>query len=449
MNDATASALARLIQQYGLALIGEPARLRSLLYDECPESKREISALLQAQEEGIPDDLQRIHSGEPLRSLGARLTRRLSTQRALASEAADWAVRAWAQALGIDLGADAGVGPATDAGPLAADMVSKTETVAAPAQPITGPTGPMAWWQTLAARSRVMVVGGVVALAGAFGWLMSPGTHLEITQIEMPERFVADGKRRDVLVTFQARNTTARSVDIRFVSGDGKWNPNAWSVNLPAGAVTQGRASLGGMSYSSQQPARSTFEFVLVAQDGRRSAPFTKTFDIEPAPATPPRITGVTIPRLIYVGREFSATIAFEDPDGDVVKLERRVVESTSSAWAPEVVTQEFPALQGKRSGAAIYAFPASPVSHKSAVEFVLIDARGNRSEPRRVAMEVLAAPASPPSNTRVDLPQSPRAPAVVPPAGGPSRQNCVPPGHLSPGERWAWFQRYCLGIRR
>lgn len=486
MDDVAARALSRLIEQYGQGLAAESTRLRSLLQDECPEAKRQIAALMQAIEEGIPQDLLVVHSGEPVQSVASRLAKRLSDNRALAREAAEWAVSAWANALGITLP----TAVASTHGPRMDEWSSDDEVPSSPrgkepAQHLphepagaaddgtgrkvepnvlsTAQAALGARWRELSSTARAALGGCAAAALALVGWLALSSPPLAITRVEMADAFVADGKRRDVLLEFNARSATLRSVDIRFVRGDGNWNPAAWSINLPADAAQKGRATIGSMSYNSQRPARSTFEYVLVTADGRRSAPFEKTFDIQPAPSTPPRITSINLPGPVYVGRDFTASITFEDPDGDVAKIERRVVENTS-AWAQDLFTQDAVGTQGKKAGTTTYTFQAPKVPFKSTVEFVLIDARGSRSEPRRIALDVLPAPVantSQPSGSAAAAvvrgdqrqPQSqqlPQPPEQQSQGGFPARfSNCVPPSGLPPQQIPAWIQRNCFGVRR
>jgi hypothetical protein len=77
-NNAVPPALKSLIDRYGAGLLGEPSRLRWLLQDECPQAKKEISVLLLALDERVPQDLLRVYSGEPIQSLSPRLAKRLA-----------------------------------------------------------------------------------------------------------------------------------------------------------------------------------------------------------------------------------------------------------------------------------------------------------------------------------------------------------------------------------
>ena len=75
MNNEVANALRGLYSQFGAPILSQPPRLASLLRDECPHNKPEISALVKALEERVPQDLLGSHSGEPPGSLASRLSK--------------------------------------------------------------------------------------------------------------------------------------------------------------------------------------------------------------------------------------------------------------------------------------------------------------------------------------------------------------------------------------
>ena len=234
------SALRALVDRYGVSLIGESGRLRGLLQDECPQAKREISVLLQALDDRVPQDLMRVHSGEPIASLSPRLAKRLSDEKAMSPQASRWAVATWAQGLGLEtalgLGPDfvgsadepAHCAPAAGVGPIAANEVFADTAPEVPAPPPRR----VPWWAIAAA---VMVL-GVVAWFG----FMQP--HLDIKAVEMQGTFVGDGKPHAVRLQVDARNSTPHEVEVRFVRGDGNWNaePTRYPVAATASEIDAG-----------------------------------------------------------------------------------------------------------------------------------------------------------------------------------------------------------------
>jgi hypothetical protein len=435
VNDAAADALARILEQFGRGLLAEPTRLRSLLFDEAPDARREITALLHALDERVPDDLIKSHAAEPIGSLAPRLAKRLADRTGLAREAADWAVRAWAKSLGIGLGAAAAAAaPSSDAarsqdewgeteeqqaakrrgGDRTTDRIADRTTHRTTdriADRTTDRTANRTADRTTRAglaptqRRAIAIVAAAAAAIGIWWWQHEP--PLEITRVEMAEPFVGDGKRREVMVDFDAGGRTVRTIEVRFVQGDGKWTPPNWTANVAPDASARNRASAGTLHYSGAQAARATFAYVLVTADGRRSAPFEKTWEILAPPSSAPRISGITVPNPIYVGRDFALTVAFEDADADVAKMERRVVES-SSPWPQELSVVELSGVQGRKSGTFPYRFQAAKGTSRSTLEFVLIDSRGNRSEPRRVTIDIVAAPERGAPAAVEDRPQAP-----------------------------------------
>ncbi len=99
MNNEARQKLREIVDTYGQSVVNDPRRCKALLLDLCGQHRREIFVLNAAQEEHVANDLQDIRGGIPLPVLVAQLTRRLVDNRALAEDAARWAVMAWAYAL--------------------------------------------------------------------------------------------------------------------------------------------------------------------------------------------------------------------------------------------------------------------------------------------------------------------------------------------------------------
>jgi ABC-type amino acid transport substrate-binding protein len=92
--------LVSMVFRFGTDLARDPRRLQAVLRDMIGDHPAEISALVAAAEEGVPDAL--LESSDPGSSAAMeRLTRRLKERRALAAKAAEWAVESWARALRI------------------------------------------------------------------------------------------------------------------------------------------------------------------------------------------------------------------------------------------------------------------------------------------------------------------------------------------------------------
>ena len=163
MNDEVRQALVKLLASFGTSLITEPRRLRNLLSDECPGSKREISVLVKAAEENLVAQLQSSASA-PWETVSGRLVSRLMHDAAIAEDAACWAVESWALALGRVIPVTAipgtkvnpvpqpsGPQPGGKAGkptlPLNPGTTATGPTVQPPTQPQKPPIAPRSWWK--------------------------------------------------------------------------------------------------------------------------------------------------------------------------------------------------------------------------------------------------------------------------------------------------------------
>ena len=98
--------LRQMVETYGREVCLDPRRCEGLLRDLCPGEKRDISLLLTALRERIPEELVAAGQGQPIAVLAARLGKRLSDTLGLNEEAARWAVGSWALALGLASAAD-------------------------------------------------------------------------------------------------------------------------------------------------------------------------------------------------------------------------------------------------------------------------------------------------------------------------------------------------------
>jgi hypothetical protein len=101
MNEQARQTLRDLIAHHGRSFCDEPGRCRRLLQDALPTCRREIFVLVSALEEQVVTDLLAGLGGRFWDVIAGRLTRRLVDNRAMADDAARWAVESWALALGV------------------------------------------------------------------------------------------------------------------------------------------------------------------------------------------------------------------------------------------------------------------------------------------------------------------------------------------------------------
>src|SRR5688572_15711085 len=101
MNEQPRRKLREIVERHGHTVIQNARRCEGLLRDYSGRHRREVSVLVSALEEHVPQDLLTSSAGAPREVLLKRLARRLTDQQALSEQAAAWAVNSWAFALGL------------------------------------------------------------------------------------------------------------------------------------------------------------------------------------------------------------------------------------------------------------------------------------------------------------------------------------------------------------
>src|SRR6266545_5280707 len=97
MDAAAREALGRLVGGADTELLGDARRVRELLQDTCPQSRREVMVLVAAVEEGLPLRLRRLTAGGMGPGELGRLATELTRTRGLDPVMASWAVGGWAE----------------------------------------------------------------------------------------------------------------------------------------------------------------------------------------------------------------------------------------------------------------------------------------------------------------------------------------------------------------
>ena len=96
LSDSPRRTLSKLLTDYGLDLLDDPARMNALLADLSGEFDRERFLLVHALREGIPADLLSQKRGSTASE--RRLTKRLQKRYGVSDKAAQWAVESWSEA---------------------------------------------------------------------------------------------------------------------------------------------------------------------------------------------------------------------------------------------------------------------------------------------------------------------------------------------------------------
>lgn len=99
--SAVQRALSSVIDLYGPSLLRDPDRLKGYLRDNCAGATREITLVMAAMTDGVPQAMLAVHSDDDLRALLPQLVTRLTERAAIERIPATWAVRAWAHALAV------------------------------------------------------------------------------------------------------------------------------------------------------------------------------------------------------------------------------------------------------------------------------------------------------------------------------------------------------------
>ena len=101
MNERVRHKLSEIIGRYGRDICSQPKRCKGLLLDHCAGDRSEVFVLVSALEEQVVDDLLQGLGGQSWGLVSGRLIRRLVENRAMAEDAALWAVESWALVLGV------------------------------------------------------------------------------------------------------------------------------------------------------------------------------------------------------------------------------------------------------------------------------------------------------------------------------------------------------------
>jgi outer membrane lipoprotein SlyB len=295
MNNDVAGVLRGLYGKFGAQILAQPPRLASLLRDECPEHRREISALVKALEEHVPQDLLNSQSGEPPGSLASRLSKRLSEEHLLHREASSWAVWAWAHGLGLgdeyrsdaleqpELHSEIVVEPGPQPLPSAGESRGAPSSQVPRQQPVPVPDPlPPArhqLWPVLIAA--VVLIGlGIAAKQTIFKAPPPPPPH--IASIQVPPRLRV-GKPYTFAIHFDSAPAGVVAVERHVVVSNVQWvEPN--SNQKVSGMEAQSQGTIQYAFVPESKPLQATLQFVLVDRNGQRSQPQTVSYEVTPIP---------------------------------------------------------------------------------------------------------------------------------------------------------------------
>lgn len=101
LNERLWQILQEMITTYGTEICQEPGRLEGLLRDQCGQYRREIRLLIDTVKEGVVTELRSGTPSVPLELLIPKLCKKIEQNLMLSPDAAEWAVKSWAAALGL------------------------------------------------------------------------------------------------------------------------------------------------------------------------------------------------------------------------------------------------------------------------------------------------------------------------------------------------------------
>jgi hypothetical protein len=234
MNEQPRRKLREIIERHGRAVVEDVRRCEGLLRDYSGEHRREVSVLVSALEERVPQELLAVPAGTPREVLLARMARRLSEDRALSEPAAAWAVNSWALALGLvsdeELKAFAGrstTPPEDDGGPVRVEDESGLKSAeqasnkaSAPAHASSAPAGAASVvvsargggdYESITQALRSVAPGGRI--------VVRPGTYEEGIVLDKRVEIVGDGSPGEVVVRSTGASCLKSSAERARVAG--------------------------------------------------------------------------------------------------------------------------------------------------------------------------------------------------------------------------------------
>jgi F-box protein 11 len=223
MNEQPRQKLRELVARHGQTVVGDARRCEGLLKDYAGEYRREVSVLVSALEEQVPQDMLGAPADTPREVLLARMTRRLSDNRALSEPAAAWSVNSWALALGLvsedelktfeSRGAATAPGeaPGTGVAPVPAGAASHTDADAASVVSVVVSANGGGDYASIGEALAAVAPGARV--------LVRPGLYEESVVVDKRVEIVGDGPRGEIVITGGRASCLQASADGARVAG--------------------------------------------------------------------------------------------------------------------------------------------------------------------------------------------------------------------------------------
>jgi hypothetical protein len=229
MNEQPRRKLRELVARHGQSVVGDARRFEGLLKDYSGEHRREVSVLVSALEEQVPQDmLAAAPADTPRELLLARMARRLSDNRALSESAAAWAVNSWALALGLISEDELKTVESRAAGETSTDVDDVVDTGRAAGATLQTSTGITSQAHAGGASVVVSASGGgdylsiteaLEAVAPGTRVIVRPGLYEESVVLDKQVEIVGDGPRDEIIIRGDSASCLQTSADAARVAG--------------------------------------------------------------------------------------------------------------------------------------------------------------------------------------------------------------------------------------
>jgi hypothetical protein len=228
MNEQPREKLREVVARHGQSVIHDARRCEGLLRDYSARYRREVSVLVSALEEHVPEDLLGAPAGTPRAVLLKRLARRLSDNRALSEPAAAWAVNSWARALGLisddELKAVEEVGLAAGGAEVSVGGGDAVPPVTPRVAPNSSPTKVPADVGSVVASASgdgdyASITEALANVAPGGRVLVRPGVYEEGILLDKRVNVVGDGPRDEIVVRVAGASCLKSSAEAARVAG--------------------------------------------------------------------------------------------------------------------------------------------------------------------------------------------------------------------------------------
>lgn len=244
MDDAVSAQLREIVRRYGSDVAADPRRVEALLNDLASGHRREIFILTGAARAGIPAELLAADRAVPVSVVTGRLSQLLQDDLGLAADAAQWAVGAWAAALGVTGGAASGP-PVASGGTTARDSGTTAQNTGVPGASASAaahgaPEPTVLVVAPLGAAHHRTIKDAIAAAEPGTRILVRPGVYPGSLVIDKSVELIADGPVADVVIEATTGGCVVMKADYATIQGftiRKRKGSDDYAVEIPRGRV--------------------------------------------------------------------------------------------------------------------------------------------------------------------------------------------------------------------